>query len=675
MVVALHSHRSKPRSKLRGTSHRLQTGATSDVAPWTPALREALKPRKRMTVHAWADAHRFLSSDIAAEPGPYRSMRTPYVRGILDAAISSEFDYVAVQKSSQVGLTEAANNLLGYWICEDTGPCLYVLPSEDDIREEKNRRLKPLVEESPALARKIPHAGWATDKELTLNGMMVMFAWAGSARTVSRRPCRYVIMDEMDNCESQSSHLGDTVSLCEARTTTFGFRRKIFLPSTPSTELGSIHRMGKQYGLTRFHVPCPKCGAYQFLKYAQIKIPEQERDPDRIVVLGLAEYECEHCRARLSDGEHKRWMIDRGLWLRPGQQIAERLPVEDAEIADRARMDHPHPWSPTVTGDSAMTRKIVFHIWAAYSPWVTWSEIVAKHLSVLHDREKLRVWTNTVLGEAFLEAAEATEASVVHARRRGMPPRDMAPADARVLIVGADVQKDHLYYVVRAFGDFRRSWLLREGIMPDLAALWRTVALRPFETEDRRTLTPRYLGIDSRYRMEEVFDFARANAGVYPIFGESSQRGEAWWFSRPDRLPDGRRLVAGMTVYHVNTGYYKHVIHRGLKTPAADAGAFNVHAHVSRDYCTQLTNEQFIRHRPKGGGKVRLAWTPKSEGAAVHYLDCEVYAMAVADITGTLALQPDPADPPPARREKREGFKRPDGLPYLITERIGDGIA
>lgn len=44
-----------------------------------------LAPDPAPTVSQWADRHRVLSSRSASEAGPYRTSRTPYLRGIMDA--------------------------------------------------------------------------------------------------------------------------------------------------------------------------------------------------------------------------------------------------------------------------------------------------------------------------------------------------------------------------------------------------------------------------------------------------------------------------------------------------------------------------------------------------------------------------------------------------------------
>lgn len=54
------------------------------------------------------------------------------------------------------------------------------------------------------------------------------------------------------------------------------------------------------------------------------------------------------------------------------------------------------------------------------------------------------------------------------------------------------------------------------------------------------------------------------------------------------------------------------------------------------DYAEQVTAEHKITER--AGGKETLKWVKKTTHADNHYLDCEVYAAAAADIRGVRSL-------------------------------------
>src|SRR5512134_2463828 len=80
------------------------------VEELTRSWCDGLTPDPRLKVSEWADSHRMLSSRASAEPGRYRTDRTPYMRDIMDALSPSHpCRRVAVMKSAQVGFTEGGN--------------------------------------------------------------------------------------------------------------------------------------------------------------------------------------------------------------------------------------------------------------------------------------------------------------------------------------------------------------------------------------------------------------------------------------------------------------------------------------------------------------------------------------------------------------------------------------
>jgi hypothetical protein len=75
-----------------------------------------IRPDPILTVSEWADQHRILPK-IAAEPGRWRTSRTPYLQEIMDCLSSmSEVQEVVFMKSAQIGGTEAGNNWIAYVI-------------------------------------------------------------------------------------------------------------------------------------------------------------------------------------------------------------------------------------------------------------------------------------------------------------------------------------------------------------------------------------------------------------------------------------------------------------------------------------------------------------------------------------------------------------------------------
>src|SRR5215207_9768453 len=87
------------------------------------AWREGLTPDPLLTVSEWSDRHRMLSSKASAEPGRWRTSRTPYLQEIMDSlSPTSPVERVVFMKGVQIGATECGCCWIGYVIHHAPGP-------------------------------------------------------------------------------------------------------------------------------------------------------------------------------------------------------------------------------------------------------------------------------------------------------------------------------------------------------------------------------------------------------------------------------------------------------------------------------------------------------------------------------------------------------------------------
>jgi hypothetical protein len=83
---------------------------------------------------------RVLSAKSAAEPGRWRTQRTPYLQEIMDClSVSSPVQRVVFMKGAQVGGTEAGNNWIGYVIHMAPGPMMAVSPTVEMAKRNSPR--------------------------------------------------------------------------------------------------------------------------------------------------------------------------------------------------------------------------------------------------------------------------------------------------------------------------------------------------------------------------------------------------------------------------------------------------------------------------------------------------------------------------------------------------------
>ena len=109
---------------MRGTNARSASAGPEDGLTDFDGSGEILRawgsgllPDPDLTVSEWADRHRMLSGRASAEPGRYRTVRTPYMREIMDRLSSGDpTQRIVFMKAAQVGATEAGNNWIGFAI-------------------------------------------------------------------------------------------------------------------------------------------------------------------------------------------------------------------------------------------------------------------------------------------------------------------------------------------------------------------------------------------------------------------------------------------------------------------------------------------------------------------------------------------------------------------------------
>ena len=130
-------------------------GRAEIITAWS----RGLAPDPALTVSAWADRYRFLSSRASSEAGRYRTDRTPYMRGVMDAlSPGSSARRIVFMKAAQVGATEAGNNWIGTCIHQAPGPFLGVQPTTDLAKRLSQQLNRTAERREPGIAGADPQA-------------------------------------------------------------------------------------------------------------------------------------------------------------------------------------------------------------------------------------------------------------------------------------------------------------------------------------------------------------------------------------------------------------------------------------------------------------------------------------------------------------------------------------
>ena len=626
--------------------------------PWTAEERDMWRPAERLTVSQWADRYRVLAGDGALEPGQWSTDRAPYMREPMDAlGPVGPWTDVVFMASARVGKTEIGNNAIAYWVDTDPDPVGMYFPDESTAQEEIRDRVEPMLKASPRTARLFTDSAWDVKKKrIKLATCIVRVGWSRSAATMAGYQARFLVSDEVDKWGQPRSE-AEPLALIDARAMQYGARKRHYKCSTPTTDTGLISREFEACrDRRRFWVPCPHCGEAQVLRFEQLrwggsapagaweKAAAAEKFATADAVATGAEpvwFECVACEGKITDG-HKEGMLAAGEWRSEGYPPGER----------------------------PASQSVAYAIWAAYSPWVEFREIVADCLqSHAKGPKTYQNHVNSWRGEAYKEERTSLTPAAFHAKIRQNHPRLLAPAWTRAIVAGADLQKSSIFWTVRAFGAAGRSRGLDYGEAEDFDELVARVLERswPVDGVDLDLVT-RVLaidvagGVDGGDRTDKAYRFvAEHRLRVWAVKGMGGD------FLPDEREPftlggKGKNKLHGVERRNLNTQHYKTVVANRVRDD--DPTRWEEGPAAPPAYVKQMTAERQVwKHR---GQRSYLWWEPRSGGAANHYFDAAVYATAAADILGVDKLPTADLlaarlveDAREADREEEEAAERP----------------
>lgn len=562
-------------------------------------IRRTLKTPEKLTVSQWAEKYRILdeSSNFS---GRWSNDVTPYLVGIMDAFNDPYVQEINFCKPTQVGGTEAMLNMLGWIIMSNPSPTMIVYPSDDLAKDTSNDRLKPSLTKTPEINERF-YPNSSKELNLKFRGMKIYLRGSGSPGKLASKAIKYLFFDEIDKMDGASKKEASPYNLAKERTRTFTYSKKIYTCSTPTLKTNYVWQIHEEADEQRqFFMPCPHCGEYITFAFKQIKFPSEEgmSNEERAE---QAVYVCQECGCLITDKD-KIKMLRKGEW-RDTKKICEGKP-----------------------------RKVSFWLNALYSRFLTWKEIAMEFLDSKEDPEKLQNFVNSWLAEPWEDTRLRTNADLV-LEHQTQTKEFVVPDWAKMLTAGVDVQENCLYWTIRAWGDFLTSQNISHGQAFSFTELERIMNLE-YRTEDGSPMVISLALIDSGYNADSVYDFCVENSEwALPSKGSSNPMLSHYKMSTINKA--GSKAY-GMNLVLIDTGKYKDMIAGRMRKPSG-SGSWMVYAGCDREYAEQVTAEHKVNVRTNNG-KLKQEWVQKTTHADNHYLDCEVYAMAAADLMGVRSL-------------------------------------
>ena len=404
-----------------------------------------MKPPENLTVTEWAEKRRRLSTESSAEPGPWRTTRTPYLREPMNAFTDPRVRRIVMVAASQVGKSELELNIIGYIIDEDPGSILFVHPTTIDAKEFSKLRIAPEIRDCPTLRRKVAapksRDSGNTVLQKTYPGGILTMCGSTEAHALASKPIRYVLGDERDRWATSAGNEGDPWGLAMARQTTF-YNAKAVEVSTPTVKNASAIADSYAEGtMERWKSECPHCGEYHEIQWKDIRYEYETKEVNKKKTYKVTSimYVCPGCAA-VSD-----------------EVTMKRQPA-------RWEADNPDAYAQGVRS---------FWLNAFVSQWASWESIILKFLNAVGNSRKLQVVYNTCFGELWEDRGELEDEDSLMARREEYPAE--LPDGVLVLTAGVDTQDNRMEYEVVGHGHFGETWGIEKGIVmgrPDDEKTW-----------------------------------------------------------------------------------------------------------------------------------------------------------------------------------------------------------
>lgn len=601
----------KKRNKKTGTGTREELDRLNAVI--ARAL-SGMKPPDDLSVSEWADKKRRLSPEASAETGHWRTSRTPYLKEPMDAFGDPKVRRIVIVSSSQVGKSEAINNMIGYVVDQDPGSILFVHPTTVDAKEYSKLRIAPMFRDCGSLKSKV-----ADPKSRTSNNTILQKSYPGGiltlcgsteAHALASKPIRYVFGDERDRWAASAGKEGDPWKLAMARQITF-YNAKAVEVSTPTIKNHSAIADSFSEGtMERWCVKCPHCGGYHDIQFSDIRFDKEETSVNnkKHYKITAIYYICPECAAVSSEADMKR---------QPAKWIVENPSAYEKGVRS-------------------------FWLNSFISPWASWESSILEYLEALGNSAKMQVVYNTRFGMLWEDRGDLEDEESIMARREEYKAE--LPDGVLLLTCGVDTQDTRLEYEVVGHGHFGETWGIKKGIImgrPDLEETWQALDdvidhVYRFESGVGLKISAAFVDEGGHFT-QDVRLRCRERLGK-KVFAIKGLFGDGIPYTAPpkqQKIVINGRYIGQCWWYGIGVDSGKQIITDNLRvqSPGNKYCHFPLRDDYSTAYFQGLLSERLVY---KEGRKHSWQWEKIPEHERNEALDCRNYALAAAK-----ALAPD----------------------------------
>lgn len=405
-------------------------------------ILSAMVPPCRVSTKEWAEANRFLTSDVTSRPGRMDCMQTPWMLYVMECLDDPTIKVIVGKKSAQIAWTETINSYIGKTIDVDPRNIAIAFPRAKSVQKFYKEKLKPFISTTTCLKQKIGSLSKVSHLHIPFPGGFLMLANLGAADDAKSSVIPILIVEEPDGIKKDVNKQGDGMALLKQRMKSFSDGKLIYAGTPTDFSFSQVDLAYESSNKMRYMVPCHKCLEFHTLSFDNLKYDVYQ---DRMIheLYGrynpeTAYYEAPCCGA-IWTFEQKNENVKKAVkYFNKGWQITR------PEIEDVYGFAFNELLSSFESSNFVNLAKQKIRAMKAYEEG---NEGLMKSL------------VNNSMGEAYRPLQAGVDIDELKTRRLNYP-ENVVVYDGLVLTCGIDVQHNRFAYVVRAWGRHGQSWLV-----------------------------------------------------------------------------------------------------------------------------------------------------------------------------------------------------------------------
>jgi phage terminase large subunit GpA-like protein len=420
---------------------------------------------KPSTGQKWLDKHFYLPQGSSQKPGRWKTQPSQIV--LANIIGNDAVREVCVQKPARWGYSKIVAGMNMYFAAHKKRSGVYYGPTDPYVKRFVKTEIDPLLPVMPVIQEIFPEwkkKGSGKNKDTYKHIGVAHWDYLGAATSNNFMGLtkQVVILDESSRIARDVDGEGSVRHVVKRRLEGAAFPTFVNGSSPTIDGEDDLQVMMDEMDIVlEMHLPCPYCDTEQTLKWGGkdcdfgIYFDDEGSLEERAE---SARYECENpnCREHISYNQLKPMQLQ-GRW------VCEKTGIWTEDGIDFYGSDGKKTKTP---------KKVGIKCNALYSLNLTdgWSGLVREWLDIKGDPLKLKVFTNTILGEFWIELnTNKIDWEVLFNRREVWVGR--VPREAVYITAGVDTQghegsaNNRLEGYVYAWGANEESWLIDSWVV------------------------------------------------------------------------------------------------------------------------------------------------------------------------------------------------------------------